>query len=76
MLLRVSALVKSDSLKESCENLDNEVPAFGNYIVDGIGNQCSTHLKLVSDIPRLYRRTNREVIAYYFIFTLYSVKLK
>ena len=30
-------------------------------IVDDISSQCVTHLKLVSDIPRLYRRTNRDV---------------
>lgn len=37
------------------------VPKFQDYVVQEVTNHCSLHLKQVADIPRHYRRTNREV---------------
>ncbi|KAK2169643.1 hypothetical protein LSH36_8g08045 [Paralvinella palmiformis] len=50
-----------ESLQESESGLLSKLPHFGQYIVTEITSQCSGSLKTVNDIPRLYRRTNREV---------------
>ncbi|XP_054709934.1 conserved oligomeric Golgi complex subunit 2-like isoform X1 [Uloborus diversus] len=36
-------------------------PLSGANIVSSLIKQCSTHLKLITDIPRLYRKTNRQM---------------
>ncbi len=54
-------LFTPDSLVESQQGIVDGLPPFGNYVVEEVMAQCSVHLKLVSDIPRMYRRTNREV---------------
>lgn len=41
--------------------IETKIPQFREYIVLDVTNQCAVHLKQVNDIPRLYRRTNREV---------------
>ncbi|XP_013396594.1 conserved oligomeric Golgi complex subunit 2-like [Lingula anatina] len=53
--------ILEESLQESQTSITKHLPGFGEYIVKDITAQCSVHLKLVNDIPRLYRRTNREV---------------
>ena len=53
--------VFSASMDECCEGIRSKLPQYRNYIVIDITNQCAVHLKQVNDIPRLYRRTNREV---------------
>ena len=50
-----------ESLQESESGLLSRLPRFGQYIITEITSQCSGSLKTVNDIPRLYRRTNREV---------------
>ncbi|CAH1791000.1 unnamed protein product [Owenia fusiformis] len=51
----------TESLNESKVMILAPLPVFNEYIVDDITNQCSVHLKLVNDIPRLYRKTNRDI---------------
>ncbi|XP_023222522.1 conserved oligomeric Golgi complex subunit 2-like [Centruroides sculpturatus] len=48
------------ALECSLEELAKMPSEIGTYVIRGIVAQCSQHLKLVSDIPRLYRKTNRE----------------
>lgn len=46
---------------ECCTTIESKLRQFSDYVVADVTNQCALHLKQVSDIPRLYRRTNREV---------------
>ena len=46
---------------DACSGLDAHVPALTKYMVSELTAQCTQPLKMVTDIPRLYRRTNREV---------------
>lgn len=50
-----------DSLDETIKNLKTIWPQITKEIVDELLKQCVTHLKQVSDIPRLFRRTKRDV---------------
>ena len=42
-------------MEETC------LPKITEEIVNELMNQSSQHLKQISDIPRLFRRTNREI---------------
>nr|XP_033189717.1 conserved oligomeric Golgi complex subunit 2 isoform X1 [Bombus vancouverensis nearcticus]XP_033189718.1 conserved oligomeric Golgi complex subunit 2 isoform X1 [Bombus vancouverensis nearcticus]XP_033189719.1 conserved oligomeric Golgi complex subunit 2 isoform X1 [Bombus vancouverensis nearcticus] len=57
---RILTLLK-DSLDETIKNLKTIWPQITKEIVDELLKQCVTHLKQVSDIPRLFRRTKRDV---------------
>lgn len=50
-----------DSLGETSKSLTNLLPIVTKEIVNELSEQCVTHLKQVSDIPRLFRRTKRDV---------------
>lgn len=50
-----------DSLYETTENLRTILPQVSEEIVNELLRQCVPHLKQVSDIPRLFRRTKRDV---------------
>jgi len=50
-----------DSLSETLKSLANLLPLVTKEIVNELSEQCVTHLKQVSDIPRLFRRTKRDV---------------
>lgn len=50
-----------DALKEQLNGLNDLCPDIGVLVVKHLTIQCAQHLKLVMDIPRLYRKTNREV---------------
>ncbi|XP_022332171.2 conserved oligomeric Golgi complex subunit 2-like [Crassostrea virginica] len=50
-----------ECLLECGEEIKSKLPRFQAYLVEEITTQCSVHLKQVNDIPRLYRRTNKEV---------------
>lgn len=56
MLIRIL-----DSLSETSKSLANLLPLVTKEIVNELSEQCVTHLKQVSDIPRLFRRTKRDV---------------
>jgi len=51
-----------ESMKDSEESLTSQLPQLELYVTNEIVSQCVTNLKAVNDIPRLYRRTNRDVI--------------
>ncbi|ESO93530.1 hypothetical protein LOTGIDRAFT_232605 [Lottia gigantea] len=53
--------VLKDCIKECIVNIEERQPKFQLFITSDIIKQCSVYLKQVSDIPRLYRKTNREV---------------
>ncbi|XP_019631010.1 PREDICTED: conserved oligomeric Golgi complex subunit 2-like [Branchiostoma belcheri] len=53
--------VLTAALGESRELISQELPGFGDYIVQQIAEHCVVNLKPANDIPRLYRRTNREI---------------
>ncbi|WAR18458.1 COG2-like protein [Mya arenaria] len=50
-----------ECLDNSCEAIRSSLPQFYDYVVSDVTNQCAVHLKQANDIPRLYRRTNRDV---------------
>jgi len=56
MLIRIL-----DSLGETSKSLASLLPLVTKEIVNELSEQCVTHLKQVSDIPRLFRRTKRDV---------------
>ncbi|CAL7940909.1 unnamed protein product [Xylocopa violacea] len=53
--------VLKDSLDETIKNFNTIRPQITEEIVNELLKQCVTHLKQVSDIPRLFRRTKRDV---------------
>ncbi|KAK7104007.1 hypothetical protein V1264_018785 [Littorina saxatilis] len=59
-----SGLQQDDSLRECIQEnmtaLDERLPKFRSIVTDEVVIQCSAFIRQVSDIPRLYRRTNRE----------------
>ncbi|XP_041354010.1 conserved oligomeric Golgi complex subunit 2-like [Gigantopelta aegis] len=55
------AATLKDCLDDCKTAIEARLPKFQQFIVGDIITQCSVYLKQVSDIPRLYRRTNREV---------------
>ncbi|KAJ8308390.1 hypothetical protein KUTeg_013264 [Tegillarca granosa] len=50
-----------NNIQECSEKIKENLPRFQAHVVEEIILQCSAHLRQVNDIPRLYRRTNREV---------------
>jgi len=49
-----------ESMQEFQELLTKQIPALAVYVIESVSLQCGNSLKLVGDIPRLYRRTNKE----------------
>ncbi|XP_013789772.1 conserved oligomeric Golgi complex subunit 2-like [Limulus polyphemus] len=58
-LLNVTKL--QETIKETTEQLKELPPKIGELVVNDIVFQCLQHLRMVSEIPRLYRKTNRDV---------------
>uniref|UniRef100_A0A131XXY3 Conserved oligomeric Golgi complex subunit 2 n=1 Tax=Ixodes ricinus TaxID=34613 RepID=A0A131XXY3_IXORI len=54
------ALLKG-ALEECRHSLEGTCPTLSGRLVENVAAACCLHLKAVADIPRLYRRTNREV---------------
>ncbi|PSN46904.1 hypothetical protein C0J52_15286 [Blattella germanica] len=52
---------RSDSLKESEQQLLSRLPLVTQFILGEVSGQSLPHLRQVSDIPRLFRKTNREM---------------
>lgn len=50
-----------DCINEIKTNLAHLLPKLGQLVIDNLSTQCCTNLKSAYDIPRLFRRTNREV---------------
>ncbi|XP_033125894.1 conserved oligomeric Golgi complex subunit 2-like [Anneissia japonica] len=51
----------TESFEEARSRLIERQGSFNEFIVKEVCGLCSVHLKSANDIPRLYRRTNREV---------------
>jgi len=51
----------TESVEEIKSGLDDFLPKLGQVVIDSISSECCIHLKSVYDIPRLFRRTNREM---------------
>lgn len=51
----------AESIEETVNQLMLLRPRFLQFIVDELSSQCLVTVKQVNDIPRLYRKTNREV---------------
>ena len=51
----------SDCFTESCTTIVRKLPQFYDFVVSDLTSQCAVHLKQANDIPRLFRRTNRDV---------------
>ncbi|CAN7999636.1 unnamed protein product, partial [Ixodes hexagonus] len=49
------------ALEECRRSLEGVCPTLSGRLVENVAAACCLHLKSVADIPRLYRRTNREV---------------
>lgn len=50
-----------DAIQHSIKALEKVPVLASQYIVKLLTKQCSSHLKLLMEIPRLYRKTNREI---------------
>ncbi|KAK3093714.1 hypothetical protein FSP39_019157 [Pinctada imbricata] len=50
-----------DNLQQGIDAIKSQLPKYEAYVVEELTVQCSIHLKQASDIPRLYRRTNKDV---------------
>lgn len=50
-----------DSLDEGRKDLISKLATLSKVITDRVSTKSCSYLKQVSDIPRLYRRTNREL---------------
>lgn len=48
-------------IKDCATDIVCQLPKIQAYVIKDVISQCTVHLKQVNDIPRLYRRTNREV---------------
>ena len=47
---------------QTCDNsVMSLVPRFGDLVISSLTHQCAENLESVQTIPRLFRRTNREV---------------
>ena len=56
-----NALPTTEGLREALEQLQLVVPKYAALIIDRVSHQCIQCLETAQTIPRLYRRTNREV---------------
>ncbi|XP_043467121.1 conserved oligomeric Golgi complex subunit 2 [Leptopilina heterotoma] len=56
-----SCKLLEDCLGETRKNLSETLPLITQEIVKELLSQSAFHLKQISDIPRLFRRTNREI---------------
>ncbi|XP_072912679.1 conserved oligomeric Golgi complex subunit 2 [Hemitrygon akajei] len=51
----------SEALADSQTSVKNTIPALSDKIVEEVSEACFSYLKNASEVPRLYRRTNKEV---------------
>lgn len=51
----------SAALEDSRQSLSAHVPALGSRIVQDLSESCFSYLRSALEVPRLYRRTNKEV---------------
>ncbi|XP_023689498.1 conserved oligomeric Golgi complex subunit 2 isoform X1 [Paramormyrops kingsleyae] len=51
----------SESLADSQAALSSCIPAVSRQVTQHLGERCFSYLRSASEVPRLYRRTNKEV---------------
>ncbi|XP_069741155.1 conserved oligomeric Golgi complex subunit 2 isoform X2 [Narcine bancroftii] len=51
----------SEALADSQTSVKNNIPALSSKIMEELSEVCFSYLKNASEVPRLYRRTNKEV---------------
>ncbi|XP_067876296.1 conserved oligomeric Golgi complex subunit 2 [Heterodontus francisci] len=51
----------SEALSDSQTSVVNSLPALSDKIIEELSEACFSYLKNASEVPRLYRRTNKEV---------------
>ena len=56
----IRLFVDTDAFQSCVKDIDSLLPMIAECIVSELGLQCSSHLRNVGDIPRLYRRTNKD----------------
>ena len=61
VLIGFATALLTESLAECQQSIGEHLPEMSDFVTADVISQCSVTLKLVNDIPRLYRRTNREV---------------
>lgn len=61
LVLTDTILLLTEGLDEGVSDIRSKLQPFSRHIVEELTFQCAVHLKQVNDIPRLYRRTNRDV---------------
>ena len=54
---------RADSMREAARDIDKLIPQFFGSITTQVSQTCCRNLEPAHTIPRLYRRTNREVCA-------------
>ena len=59
----------TEAIEDCRQCLREPVPFFSNHIIEDITKHSTVGLKFVSDIPRLYRKTNRDVCIDHFFFS-------
>lgn len=50
-----------DALSEACKELKQQLHVLDEHLVKRVAEEGSTYLDNVKNVPRLYRRTNKEV---------------
>ncbi|XP_051881118.1 conserved oligomeric Golgi complex subunit 2 isoform X1 [Pristis pectinata] len=51
----------SEALADSQTSVKSSIPALSDKIIEELSEACFSYLKNASEVPRLYRRTNKEV---------------
>lgn len=57
--VKVSRVLIEGAFQESIKSLEIIIPLASSVLIQILLKQCCSHLKLITDIPRLYRKTNR-----------------
>ena len=66
----------TDALNEACEKIRELIPEFNNKVIQQIAGRSIQALDATKNIPRMYRRTNKEVIIELrFFSTLHQMKI-
>ena len=61
LLQKMTLLSFLAAIEESAQSLSKVPPALTDMLTSSLVTQCTVQLKQANDIPRLYRRTNKEV---------------
>lgn len=76
MVLYISRWLIIEALNELCENIGGSLGQLEIYITSTLASEGSIQFENILNIPRLYRRTNREVSALTFMFVNQIVTIR